>query len=272
MSVKLNHERLGAWSIDASFSELDIKKYSAFKHGRAGVAEEYALDIFSRVLRERMVKRTPYTIVLSPSSYLPTASHGIAMALDQIMRSKGYCVRLAKIRRHCTYSVDYGMLSAEERMALIQGDQFSFEEPFDSNEQLLFVDDVSISGAHQFVLENMLAQYRVQNKAFFLYYAVANNPSIESSIEGVMNNAIVRDVCDLFPLMVESGFVLNTRVVKLILNSENLEEEWVNAIPLSVLRGIVIGARGNDYHEMTDYVKNFHLVERLLACRESRLG
>jgi hypothetical protein len=272
MPVELGNSRLGAWSIDADLSELDIKKYSAFKHGRSSVAVEYASDIFCRVLRERLVKGISYTVLLSPSSYLPTASHGIAIALYQLMRKEGYRVRLAKIRRNCTYSVDYGMLNAEERMALIQGDQFSLDERFEVEEQLLFVDDVSISGAHQFVLENILTKYRVQNKAYFLYYAVANDASLDSSIEGVMNNALVRDVRDLSQLMIEPDFVLNTRVTKLILNSDQLEEEWLNEIPLSTLREIAVGAKGNDYHEMAEYVENFHIIERSLRRRESVLN
>ena len=107
------------------------------------------------------------------------------------MREKGYSVSLVKIERDCTYSVDYGSLNSEERMALIEGDKFAIEERFDSEEQLLFVDDVSISGSHQYVLEQMLIKQRIKNKVYFLYYAIVNDESLDSSIEGVMNNSLI---------------------------------------------------------------------------------
>ena len=268
MPADLRNPRLGAHLIDEKLSGLDVRNYSAFKHGKSGIASEYASDIFDKVLSDKLSREIPYAVVLSPSTYLPTASHSIGIALHQLMENKGYRTRLAKIRRNCTYTADYGMMSDEERLALITNDDFSLEERFTPKEQLLFVDDVSISGAHQHVVEKMLLKHRVENKLHFLYYAVAADTKVDSRIEGVMNNALVRGVQDLLQLMADPDFVINTRVVKLILNSDELGEKWLDKVPSEILRNLIVGARGNNYHEIAEYAKNLQIVERSWKARE----
>ena len=106
---------------------------------------------------------------------------------------------------------------------------------------------------------------------FFLYYAILNDQSIGSNIESLMNNSLVEDISDLPQLMSEVDFVLNTRVVKLILNSKKLEERWLKKISLHRLRQIIVGAKGNNYDQMSEYRNNLRLLEQELLKREKTL-
>ena len=269
MPVNLINPRLGARLIDENLSEVDIVKYSAFKHGRSSIAVEYAGDIFDRCLSQMCARETLYNVVLSPATYLPTASHSIAIALHELMQARGYRTRLTNIRRNCTYTVDYGMMTAEQRLALIRNDDFSLEERFAPEDQLLFVDDVSISGAHQHVVESMLRRQQVENRSYFLYYAVAADKEVDSRIEGLMNQALVKEIKDLPQLMGSPDFILNTRVVKLLLNSDELTSDWLECVPSNVLREIVVGARGNQYDELAEYARNFQIIEQSWEGRKS---
>ena len=68
-------------------------------------------------------------------------------------------IELRKINRTTTYSVDYGELSAKERLKLISNDIFKINENFNGDEILIFIDDIKITGSHEFVIKRMLKKY-----------------------------------------------------------------------------------------------------------------
>ncbi len=251
---------------------FSAKNYSKFKFGCKTVSKEYGYALANGFIQELQTNPIENQIVIisSPFCFIPTATFAMkdyfVQKLNVYLIGKGLNpVQEAKIHRTITYKEDYGELGAEERMKLIGGDGFYIDKEFVSGKTCLFLDDIKITGSHERVIRNMVDKNNLNIDSYFLYYAELVEKSIHPNIENFLNYNFVKSLLDLDKIIKNENFLLNTRVVKYILNS-NFEEfkNFIHYQPNVLVQTIYHSAIGNSYHLIEDYKKNLTYIKQML--------
>jgi hypothetical protein len=256
--------------------DLDAIKYSKFKFGDKDAAREFGHDLahaFIRNVFQPIISKTePKQMVVcsSPYCFIPTATFAlkdyfINVINEYMMESNWPVVEETKIHRTTTYKEDYGELSAEERLKLISGDSFHIDEVFIKDKTIIFLDDIRITGSHERVIQRMYQHYGLTNEHWFGYYAELTDSNIDPKIENQLNYAYVRSLLHLDKVIKNSDFMLNTRIVKYILNSEFTEfEQFIQYQPIRLVKTLYHLAIGNSYHLIEKYQENFNYIKNLI--------
>ena len=142
-------------------------------------------------------------------------------------------MKLGKINRTQSYTEDYRAMNAMQRFDLIKNDTYSFFDEPEINSLCVFIDDISITGTHQRVIENMMKNCNYTNKSIFLYFAKLDNPQIEASFENDLNFAFVNSIEKLIEVIVSDSFKITTRTTKFILSLKDVD---FNLLIKSVLK------------------------------------
>ncbi|MGB1573918.1 MAG: phosphoribosyltransferase family protein [Flavobacteriales bacterium] len=256
----IRHPRLAPREVKADLSDFDAGTYSRLKYGDTTPAAGYAREIRDHCLQDLM--DTKVDVVFSPNTFLPTAAHSIASALLRILGDDRCDVQKVHVDRKTTYTRDYGKMDAKERASMISGDSYAFRTPPRPDATLVFVDDVSITGTHQMILENLMDKDGVGQPQRHVYYGVKRDDSIPASIESTLNQFAISSPPDILPLMKEPGFVLNTRATKRLLAFDGFEA-LLPDIPSHIADALREGAIRNGYGDITDYAKNMAVLEGL---------
>jgi len=245
---------------DLNFSEIE---YSKFKFGDSNIGNKYGRDLFISFEKKYREKIKDYEIInvfSSPYFYIPTATLTITEAFIDLLSNKypEKIIEQKKINRTTTYSVDYGNLSASERLKLISNDIFKIDEKIKENELLIFIDDIKITGSHEFVVKKMLNSYSISNECIFLYHAILKNKNIDPKFENFLNYGFVKKLSDVNKIIDSKNFKFNTRVIKYILNSKRKDFlEFIKDKDKSFLTEMLNNAKGNKYYDIPEYSENF---------------
>lgn len=243
--------------------------YSKFKYGAINIAKE-----FGYLLAERFIEncfKDHYDgkqIVVLPSaySYIPTASFFMKVffveKLNLFLYKNGYpIVQETKINRTVTYREDYGEMSAEDRYNLISGDSFHIDKEYIKDKQLLFLDDIKITGTHERIILKMLNDAQISNDCYMLYFSELINSNISPKFENYLNNYFVKDLEKVDWIIKNEKFVFNTRVVKYILNADSDKfETFISRQTPDFKRDILHNAIGNEYFKFESYLKNINML------------
>jgi hypothetical protein len=256
---------------------FNAQDYSKFKFGSKKVAKKFGFelaDVFINNLctfgYDDLVYGKQIVICSSPFCFIPTATYAMkdyfVYRLNMWLKLNGYpVVQETKIHRTITYKEDYGGLSAEERMKLIAKDDFHIDKAFVAGKTVLFLDDIRITGSHEKVIERMIKQFDLASDYHFLYYGVLDSNDIHPSIENDLNYAFVKNLLDLDKIIKNEDFLLNTRVVKYLLNyKEGDFKIFINYQKKLFLDSLYHSAIGNSYHLIEDYKENFNYLETLI--------
>jgi FMN phosphatase YigB (HAD superfamily) len=239
------YPRYSIYSInDISKPPFSPQDYSRFKFGDYLVAEIFAkelFDFFKIQLLDDVLKVTQSIIIYSsPYAHIPTSSYYLTAEFYKLFTNylnsiKGNLinVKLGKINRSQSYTEDYGAMNATQRYDLIKNDTYSFFDVPEENSLCIFIDDISITGTHQRVIENLMKNSNYTNKSIFLYFAKLDNPQIESSFENDLNFAFVNSIEKLLEVIVSDTFKITTRTTKFILS---LKDADFNLLIESVLK------------------------------------
>lgn len=248
-------------------------EYSKFKFGCKTTAKKYGIALAKGFINEFLVDN-PITeqivVCSSPYCFIPTATFAMkdyfVQTLNNYLVKQGLpVVEETKIHRTITYKEDYGGLSAEERMKLIGNDGFHIDKEFVKGKTILFLDDVFITGSHEKMIATMVDRYKLKNDCVFLYFGKLENKDIHPSIENDLNYAFVKNLLDLDKIIKNENFLLNTRVVKYILNSPGLEfQTFIQYQKQLLIQTLYHLAIGNSYHLMDDYKENLKYIQKLL--------
>ena len=252
-------KRLAPRLVLNDLSGFDAHEYSQFKYGDTRPAVEYAEEIYRHCLQGQ-IQSTEVDVVFSPNTYLPTAAHSIAEELISILSSAGHDCQDVNVHRQTTYTKDYGKMNAQERANMISGDTYGFKNQPRKDATMVFVDDVSITGTHQHILEQLMEKSGLLNPQKHVYYGVKADHQIPASIESMLNRAAISSPEEIIPLMMEPRFKLNTRATKSLLSCSHLKE-YIKSIPGHLLDSMVDGAAQNGYHNILEYRQNFLLAQ-----------
>jgi hypothetical protein len=257
---------------DSDALSFSKEEYSRFKFGSGSIARK-----FGRLLGQRFINDVlstnysgePIVVVSSPYSFIPTATfymkNFFIYELNSWLIKQGFPVATeTKIHRTTSYSEDYGMLSAEERMKLIGNDNFHIDRDYIQGKLVFFLDDVRITGSHEKVILTMLKRLNLTGKFYLLYFAELTNTDIPASFENELNYAYVKDIQHLKLLSREDEFSINTRIVKYLLNSSpRLFAEFLESQQDNFSEELLNLAIGNSYHKIEAYIENFLYLQQL---------
>lgn len=254
------------------FSEIE---YSKFKFGEKSIAKKYGFElahrlIYSGILNQSEFSNDKIVVCSSPYCFIPTATYAMKDYFIQILNNHLVAigrsvVEETKIHRTITYKEDYGALTAQQRLNLIEKDEFHIDKEFIKGKTIIFLDDIKITGSHEKVICRMADKYGLENNMIFAYYAQLCNPEIHPDIENQLNYAFVKNLLDLDKIIKNDTFLLNTRVVKFILNSDPNEfNTFIQYQSIKLVQNIYHQAIGNGYHLIDDYKSNLDYISSLL--------
>lgn len=244
-------------------------EYSKFKFGNGAIAKAFGKELgqhFIEAHGQDLLQEEDIVFVPSPYNAIPTASNALSVFFrDEVnkflFKNNKKALLQSKIHRYKTYSVDYGNLDYEERLRLISSDTYHLDKRFLENRMVLFIDDIKITGSHEFIIKKQIEQEQMKGRFMFIYYAQLNNAAIPPNFENHLNYFAVKERHDLLPIINEDNFIMNTRIIKYILKSEPLAlMEFIAAIKDERLPEMVNYAIGNNYHLMEDYQHNLTLI------------
>jgi hypothetical protein len=244
------------------FSAAD---YSKFKFGNGHIAKLFGRDMAQHFIATHgndLLKEKDIVFVPSPYNAIPTASNALSIFFrDEINRflfkHKHNALLQSKIHRYKTYSIDYGNLSFEERLNLISSDTYHLDKKFLENRMVLFIDDIKITGSHEFIIQKNIEQEKISGNFMFVYFAQLMNESIPPNFENYLNYFDVKGMSDLLPIINHDSFIMNTRIIKYILKSEPAHfMDFIKQIDAGRLLEMVQYAVGNNYHLMEEYEHN----------------
>jgi len=246
--------------------------YSEFKYGNKQISKKFGYALaegFINTHKNDLLKKD-IVVLPSPYSFIPTATFSMTIYFIYklnywLKKQNKKTSEIVKIHRDITYKEDYGNLSAKRRLELIGNDKFHIDKLVIKDKLLLFLDDIKISGSHQFVIERMIKDYKIDNDRFFIYFAALKNSTIHPKIENFFNNAKIKSIYDLDKIIEIGNFKFNTRVVKFILSQKTNEfEKFIGNKKPNFKENLYHLAIGNGYHKMDVYKQNLNYIERLL--------
>lgn len=266
-----------------SFSAFKIDKeaeypfrpdeYSKFKYGDSIIAEKYGCILAEKFIEQvlsKTYKGTQLVVIPSAYTFIPTASYFMQYffleRLNYFLYKHNYPIaETTKIYRSVTYREDYGQMSAEDRYKLISRDKFYIDQEFLRGKELIFIDDIKITGTHERIILNLLDNLGIQNRTYMLYFAELTNQSIDPKIENYFNNHYVKTLKEVESIISSSKFVFNTRVVKFILNSDkNTFQDFLEKQDRSFAQQLYYNAIGNEFFKFAVYQENLEFLEKRL--------
>ena len=253
-----------------TFSEED---YSLFKFGDNLVAKKFGYELAAAFIDNvipTMDTNKQIVVLSSPYFYIPTATFAMknqfVCTLNRWLALHNFnVVQEAKVHRTITYKDDYGALNAAERMQLIGNDSFHIDSVFVEGKTLVFLDDIRITGSHEKMITKMLDSFGLKNETHLLYFAALVNTSIHPNIENHLNYFKVKSIKDLHPIINSGHFIINTRIVKYILNtSANDFIAFIDMQSQQFKNELYDMALGNNYYTIDVYKSNLAYLRTLL--------
>jgi len=246
-----------------SFS-FSPKDYSLFKFGDLSVAKMFGKALFRGFIENHAEEVLNNDLYVFPSPFMaiPTASNYLSYFFKEeldyyLFLNNLPSAKTGKIHRNQTYTIDYGNLSFEERKKLIANDTYYIDRNAIQGKTCLFIDDIRITGSHEYTVQKILNSYEARGNFIFIYFAELMNKDIHPSIENFFNYYEIDSHEKVIELINKKEFTFNTRIIKFILNlaDEKFAEvmENINDDKKTKLFQLAIS---NDYHLLEEYKDN----------------
>lgn len=265
---------------DINAIPFSSEAYSKFKFGSYSLAQKFGVDLFEYFKafhfdklvcdhRKIIVYSSPYMQIPTSSYYL---THTFYKSLKQFLAAKRIetiQIEFGKIERCQTYTEDYGALTAEERFNLIKNDTYKLITLPAKDDLCIFIDDISITGTHQRVVEHLLDSSGIETNSFFLYFAKLGNSDVCPSFENYLNYQFINEITKLFEVITSDDYRITTRTTKYILsqNNENLNKLITFLIKnekFEIWRELITMSYANEYHKIELYKQNLFQLESCL--------
>ena len=283
-STQLSNQRYALHAIEniekLPFSEMD---YSKFKYGDHTIAQEYGQALFSYFKKEILphFNGNRFLIYSSPYAKIPTSSYYLTDTFYRAFLSHlanesitDVQIKFAKIERCQTYTDDYGAMTAEERYNLIKNDTYELVDKPTHEDICIFIDDISITGTHQKVVEQLLEKNGVITTSLYLYFAKLNNTTIHPSFENKLNYAYINHITKLTELIKSEDYRITTRTTKYLLSLTSDEfnffvSELITSGKAEKLEEILTMSFSNNYNSIEQYKTNLHELQRAIPLCQS---
>lgn len=258
-------------------------EYSRFKFGDYSIAKEYGGQLFdffkNKYLPEILESKKTIVIYSSPYFSIPTSSFYLTYEFYKLLEKHlnsviGNKIKLkfGKIKRCQTYIEDYGEMNAEERFDLIKNDTYEFVDIPTRNDLCIYIDDISITGTHQRVIEDLLFKHCIKSENIFLYYAKLDNDTVYPSFENELNFSFVNSIQNLCEVVCSPQYKITTRTTKHILrlNKSDLNyliERLISSDKMGIIKELYKASLENYYNLIDEYKTNLSLLKTSLEIR-----
>jgi hypothetical protein len=260
--------------------------YSQYKYGSVIAARSFAHALGTVFIERHPELACAPRLVLtsSPYSYVPTAANTLARWLRPVLNAARArhglaAAPLVQVDRANPSAGDYGTLSASARDRLMAVNDLSFRR-FSPGEvrdaELLIVDDVRVTGAHQRCLARASDGLPLAGRTF-LYIASFGTPGsgrVDPTQEDALNHAAIRSLDDLAAIVGAGDFAWNVRVCKFVLDPANRADlpRFLALMPGWFVRDLHRNSCRDGYAGMSRYSPSHVLVRSELARRASPPG
>lgn len=256
-------------------------RYSRYKYGSVTAA-----DAFAQALEAAFAERHPdlafaprLLLTSSPYIYVPTAATTLARRLQLVLNAargrRGLPpAPLLQVDRVNPTPGDYGTLSGPAREGLMAANVLSFRRfrpMLVRDAQLLIVDDVRVTGAHQRCLVRASDDLPLAARTF-LYLAAFGHPAgdrFDPTQEDALNHAAVRTLDDLAGIVAAGDFTWNVRVCKFVLDPAQRDDlpRFLARMPGWFARDLHRNSSRDGFARMSSYAPSHALVQAELAGR-----
>lgn len=258
-------------------SPFDRVAYSLFKYGYIPPAREYGYRLAALISEDLwdLCDGRPIRIISAPYKYLPTASHLIATYLLEALSIEAVQhglepPMLVPFHKARTGSDAYAKSNdVEFRRARNKTRGMHLDESLVTGTVFLVVDDIRITGS----AEEGTATYLEPLGPYAVWYLHAaalvesaglSNPSLEDEL----NQTVPHTLNEILAQVADSTFQLNTRVLRLMLQS-NVDgmESFVTVAPTQLLAEMQQAAIGSGLEYYTKYLDNVRRIGNQLQLR-----
>ena len=200
-----------------------------------------------------------YTIASSSFLHVPNAaSQLLACTIPHLVPN----IRLTQLRRKRIIPEDFAKLSRSERAMWFQHLEFEFNSNDINEKQLIIIDDAFVTGLHERAIRQALQPFVKEIKFF---YVVDLSQWQNAAIEHTLNKFSIRNVMDILPLRAHKDFCYNSRVLKMLLQSDSVEfKQFISYIPVFELEHIFDLAQQEMLGRKNKYQENLMILEENL--------
>ena len=147
------------------------------------------------------------------------------------------------------------------RKNLIANDTYYIDKDFLRGKLCIFIDDIKITGSHEYTVNRILNEYSVEADFMFLYYAELMNFDLDPKIENFFNYYAVKNVNHVAEVMNKESFQFNTRIVKYILGLDSSNFDYLTSQVKKEQMDLLLElAISNNYHLIKEYENNINTL------------
>lgn len=249
---------------------FDARLYSTFKYGNGNALADYTLLLavhVAVVLKREGWLHDPLVVTGTPYKRVPNAAAYLAKGVTQFLRMRGFDVTYTSIYQHQLSQGDYGLLDAAARNRRNRAKVRSFDADDFIGRYVVLVDDVRITGSVEQSVLDVLAG--VPTLGLSVCNLVALDPTAVAAdplVEDRLNHAWVKSLNEVGALMRSSSFVLTTRAIRFLLESDiHTLESFLLALQPAEVQVLYRAAVDDGYDRMPAYQDTFACLERV--CR-----
>lgn len=218
----MNHQRYSCFSPDdlTFWTELDRETYSKFKYGSIEASKQLAARL-SQFLETSISFEASQKPLFTSSAFkhIPTASNLLTSHLLQILSPTNSLERI-KVHRMNISDHDYAKLSAADRFEHSRQVKLYVETTELVGRDVIVVDDVYFTGAHERNLIQLLSPYA---RSVTFLYLINLEDAADSMMESNLNQYGISSIWDISNSIAVGDFQLNARTAKYLLGYPDSE-------------------------------------------------
>lgn len=250
---------------------FDPAQYSRLKYGSGDAGRKFGEELANAFFEKHYDMLVTKQIVVTESAY-QSMRNAASMITDafintlnkHIAEMNGKFIHRIKISRNVPYIQDYGKVSLQQRIKLLEKDTFTLDKDYVQGKFIIFIDDIFITGTHQKKIEEMVETNGINSKdCMCVYYAELLNPYEDPSIEAYLNNYEITTLQDLYKLIqTDPDYRIIVRTAKMILSwskSSDVRELLDNLLP-KMIEDIYYNCLSEGYYRNPAYSKNFSIL------------
>jgi hypothetical protein len=247
---------------------FDPKEYSLLKFGHDATAKQFGYDLANGFFEhhvDQLLSR-PTVVIPSPFNYVENAAtvmtrYFINRLNHLLVNANGEHVDYSIIHRKVSYTNDYGFMTADQRVELLKNDQFYINEGFYRDKNIIFIDDIRITGTHEKRLRGILSEIDLGSAhPMYLYYAQLVG-ECRPEIEAALNFSTIKSVDDFVELASQPDHNIIVRPIKYLLNMKPCDfGKFLEKMDIKTIQKVYNGSLGEGYYRIPDYQINFQML------------
>jgi hypothetical protein len=247
---------------------FDAFDYSKFKYGNVDVAERYGVQLADLIMGDI----SEYTMLTSSAyRYAPSAAYFAFRGLQKALKSRGRFVDDVRIHRANVVEGDYANLSLAEREKYMHINALSIDATEIKGKDLIVLDDVRITGAHERSIERLLVDTE-PNSVTYLYLLELdeNDGNKDPELEYRLNHGLIKDIPSYLEMYANERVEVNARAVKMLLTPANRDDlvTYVANVSDEHLRQVLYCSVMDGYDTMELYRPSFEILDRMAKAIE----